>query len=92
MQNPIQDRLAETGEATLLRPGGFMRIDLPKRELTPQQQEALGGENDLSFYLIGYIKFSEEKRPVRRLFFCRRYDHTQGRFVPVDSEDYEYED
>ena len=48
-------------------------------------------------YIMGYIKYSDPVGIERFVGFCRIYqrpsdDGGDGRFVPIDNPDYEYED
>jgi hypothetical protein len=45
-----------------------------------------------TLYVLGFIKFKDQWSPVRYSLFARRYDPSRGRFVTVDSPDYERED
>jgi hypothetical protein len=41
-------------------------------------------------YLLGYVKYRDEMKNLRRTFFCRRFDPKEGRFSEVLNPDYEY--
>jgi hypothetical protein len=44
------------------------------------------------FYVLGWIGYTDDLGIYRMTAFCRRYDATKDRFVPVDDADYEYAD
>jgi hypothetical protein len=102
MDNPLHSAKRETPEppAFNVPAGAFWTINLSERFLTRQEMESIEQppfsntfqKSKLDLYVIGYIKYSEPKRQIRRVFFCRQYIHESGRFVVVENPDYEYED
>ena len=51
----------------------------------------------VSLYLIGAVSFSDWNLTERWMRFCHKYTPSgmvggDGRFVPIDNSDYEYED
>jgi hypothetical protein len=39
---------------------------------------------------MGWIEYSDGLGFIRRIAFCRKYDHDQGRFFAIDDPDYEH--
>lgn len=43
-------------------------------------------------YFLGFIKYRDKSGRARKTGFCRRFDITTKRFIPVSDPDYEYTD
>jgi hypothetical protein len=59
------------------------------------KRDVFGGSSGADLYVFGYIFYRnglENSRTFYRTAFCRRYDFSQHRFVPVGNADYEHED
>ena len=54
--------------------------------------ELLGARGTLRFYLLGWVRYSDELGIEREMGFCRYYDEALMRFVSVKNPDYEYAD
>jgi hypothetical protein len=50
------------------------------------------GFKSANLYVLGWIGYTDDLGIYRRMGFCRRYDTSKDRFLPVDDADYEYED
>ena len=67
--------------------------DMVARFRVPAPEETLGVRaNNLDAYCIGYLRYKDRLGVERQLRFCRKFNRTTQRFVPVDDSDYEYED
>jgi hypothetical protein len=98
MKRPYEGKIGSKEEKTL-RPGTstfylFGRME-PLEDSVAQalnvRREIIGARPQ-SFYVLGWIGYTDDLGIYRVTAFCRRYDLTKDRFVPVDDPDYEYAD
>lgn len=45
-----------------------------------------------NFYVLGFVGYKDDLGIYRMTVFCRRYNASKDRFIPVDDSDYEYAD
>lgn len=68
-----------------------MKLDLPPRKLDFAEFEGVAN-NRKALFLIGYIKYHDERMTPRRSYFARRFDLQARRFLRVRNRDFDYTD
>jgi len=98
MMRPYEGKEGSKEEKTL-RPGTSTFYLFGRMEpLDDSTAQALNVRREIiaarpkNFYVLGWIGYTDDLGIYRMTAFCRRYDATKDRFVPVDDPDYEYAD
>lgn len=93
MSNPLDIEQSHGVKDYKLPPGHFLLCELPDATLNTGDYIHFTDETDQwSLFLIGVVKYVDEKGYWRRTGFCRRYDRSLQRFVVIEHPDYEYEE
>ena len=50
----------------------------------------LGGDFGWALYVMGWVQYTDKSNARHRTAFCRKYDISKERFMPVDDSDYEH--
>jgi len=94
MRRPYEGNDGNNPVAGKIEPGGRLTAVFQSKELLPISQIEIGMMGyDYSpswrVYIMGWIEYSDDLGIGRRTAFCRRFDPTTNRFMPVDDPDYE---
>jgi hypothetical protein len=88
MKRPYEGKVGSKEEQTL-RPGTSAFHRFGRMEPLDAQTAT---DVTKHFYVLGYIGYTDDLAIYRTTAFCRRYNATKDRFLPVDDPDYEYAD
>jgi len=94
MRRPYEGNDGNNPVAGKIEPGGRLTAVFQSEELLPISQIEIGMMGypyspSWRVYIMGWIEYSDDLGIGRRTAFCRRFDPTTNRFMPVDDPDYE---
>ena len=81
-----------TKRSISLLPGQATDIAIPENARQLTSEEILDVGRGRSFYLMGWIVYSDAMDNKRTLAFCRKWDRQSKRFYVVEDPDYEHAD
>jgi hypothetical protein len=86
-----EEKILRPGTSSFYLFGRSEPLDDSTHQSLVRPREAIGSKAK-SFYVLGWIGYTDDLGIYRMTAFCRRFEMSKDRFVPVDDADYEYAD
>lgn len=93
MDRPYEGKPGNIQSQILVEAGSSAPMTMANDSFLPDQEMSVRIKTGVQrIYVMGWLEYLDASLVRRRMAFCRKYDASLSRFVPVDNPDYEHEE